>query len=52
MAYVSWTTGVNCSILGYMSSGEIVPDVITTLLKRSNTGLIANDGSKHLTALQ
>ena len=48
MAYVSCTTGVNCNILGYMSRGEIVPDVITTLLKRSKTGLIARDGSRHL----
>ena len=48
IAYVSCTTGVNCSIFGYMSSGESVPDVITTLLNRSNTGLIAIAGSRHL----
>ena len=48
MGYVSCTTGVNCNILGYMSNGEIVPDVITTLLKRSKTGLIASDGSRQL----
>ena len=48
MAYVSCTTGVNCNILGYISNGDIVPDVMTTLLNRSNTGLIARDGSKHL----
>lgn len=26
----------------------MVPDVMTTLLKRSNMGLMAMDGSKHL----
>lgn len=31
-----------------MSSGEIVPEVMTTLLNRSKTGLMAIDGSKHL----
>lgn len=31
-----------------MSKGEIVPDVITTLLKRSKTGFIASEGSRHL----
>ena len=31
-----------------MSSGDIVPEVITTLLNRSSTGLMAIDGSKHL----
>lgn len=39
---------MNCSIFGYMSSGEIVPDVMTTVLNRSNTGLIAMAGSRHL----
>jgi len=48
IGYVSWTTGVNCSILGYMSSGEMVPDVMTTLLNRSNMGLMASEGSRHL----
>ena len=48
IGYDSCTTGVNCSIFGYISSGEIVPEVMTTLLKRSKTGLIAMDGSKHL----
>lgn len=48
MGYVSCTTGVNCSIFGYMSNGEIVPDVMTTLLKRSKTGLMAKEGSRHL----
>lgn len=31
-----------------MSSGEIVPDVMTTLLKRSKTGAIPSDGSRQL----
>jgi hypothetical protein len=31
-----------------MSSGEIVPDVMTTLLNRSKTGFIASDGSRQL----
>lgn len=48
IAYDSCTTGVNCNIFGYMSNGEIVPEVITTELNRSKTGLIAIDGSKQL----
>ncbi len=39
-----------------MSSGEIVPEVMTTLVKRSKTGLMAIAGSmqlvKHLRTLQ
>ena len=31
-----------------MSSGDNVPDVITTVLNLSNTGLIAIEASKHL----
>jgi len=31
-----------------MSKGEIVPDVMTTEEKRSNTGAIANEGSRQL----
>lgn len=50
MEYDSCTTGVNCSIFGYMSKGEIVPEVITTELNRSKTGFIAIDGSKQLIA--
>jgi len=34
-----------------MSSGEMVPEVMTTLLKRSKTGLIAIEGSRHLVFL-
>jgi len=45
--YDSCTTGVNCSILGYISRGDIVPDVMTTLLNRSKIGLMASDGSRH-----
>jgi len=41
-------TGVNCSILGYMSSGEMVPEVMTTLLNLSKTGLMASDGSRQV----
>jgi hypothetical protein len=46
--YVSITTGVNWSIFGYMSSGEMVPDVMTTLLKRSKMGLMAMAGSRQV----
>lgn len=31
-----------------MSSGDIVPDVMTTLLNLSNTGLMARAGSRQL----
>ena len=48
MAYVSCTTGVNCNIFGYISRGEMVPEVITTLLNLSKTGLIAREGSRQL----
>ena len=41
-------TGWNCNIFGYMSSGEIVPDVMTTEENRSKTGWIAREGSRHL----
>jgi hypothetical protein len=34
--------------LGYISSGEIVPEVMTTLLNRSKTGFMAKEGSRHL----
>lgn len=46
--YVSCTVGVNPSILGYMSNGEMVPEVMMTLENRSNTGRIARAGSRHL----
>ena len=35
-----------------MSSGEMVPEVMTTLLKRSKTGLMAIEGSRHLAAVR
>ena len=41
-------TGWKSRILGYMSSGESVPDVITTDWNRLNTGLMAIDESKQL----
>jgi hypothetical protein len=31
-----------------MSNGDIVPEVITTLLNLSKIGLMANEGSRHL----
>ena len=31
-----------------MSKGDMVPEVITTLLNRSKIGLMARDGSRHL----
>ena len=48
MAYDSWITVSNFNIFGYMSNGEIVPDVIMTDENLSNTGLIAIDASKHV----
>lgn len=42
------TTGENPRIFGYMSSGEMVPEVMITLPNRSKTGLIASAGSRHL----
>ena len=48
MLYDSCTTVVNPSIFGYISSGEIVPEVIMTELKRSKTGLIAIAASRHV----
>lgn len=41
-------TGWNCNILGYMSRGDMVPEVMTTEAKRSKTGAIASDGSRQL----
>lgn len=39
--------GSNCKSLGYKSSGERVPLVITTLPKRLKRGAIAREESKH-----
>lgn len=36
------------SILGYISRGEIVPDVMMTELKRSKTGLMAMAASRQV----
>lgn len=52
IGYDTSITGWNCSIFGYMSNGEIVPDVMTTEENRSNTGDIANDGSRHLSSAE
>ena len=41
-------TGWKSRIFGYMSSGDSVPEVITTDWYRSNTGFIASDESRHL----
>lgn len=48
MLYDSCTTVVKPSILGYISKGEIVPEVIITELKRSKTGLMAIAASRHV----
>lgn len=43
-----WMTGWKSRILGYMSKGESVPEVITTVWYLVNTGLMAMDESRHL----
>lgn len=48
MAYDSMTVAWKPSILGYMSIGEIVPEVMTTLLNLSNTGAMAREASRQL----
>ena len=48
MVYDSWITVWKLSIFGYMSKGEMVPEVIITDRKRSKTGLMAIDASKHV----
>lgn len=42
------TAGSKSRILGYMSMGDRVPDVMTTLWKRAKIGLIAIDESRQL----
>lgn len=42
------TTGWKSSIFGYISKGDSVPDVITTVWNRLNTGLMAIEESKQL----
>ena len=44
----SWTTVLKLSMRGYMSRGDMVPDVTITELKRSKTGLIAMAASRHV----
>lgn len=39
---------MNPSIFGYISRGEIVPEVIMTELKRSKTGLMAMAASRQV----
>jgi hypothetical protein len=41
-------TGWKFKIFGYMSMGESVPEVITTVWNRSKTGFMAIDESKQL----
>jgi hypothetical protein len=41
-------TGWKSRIFGYISSGERVPEVMTTVWKRLKTGLMAIDESKQL----
>lgn len=38
----------NCSIFGYISRGEIVPEVMMTEEKRSKTGLMAMEASRQV----
>ena len=46
MTYDSRTVASKRSILGYMSSGERVPEVMMTLEKRSKTGAMASEASR------
>ena len=48
MLYDSCTTVVKPSIFGYISKGEIVPEVMMTELKRSKTGLMAMAASRQV----
>ena len=48
MLYDSCTTVVKPSILGYISKGEMVPDVMITEEKRSNTGFMAIAASRQV----
>ncbi len=48
IAYDSSTTAEKPSRFGYISRGEMVPDVMITELKRSKTGLIAIAASRHV----
>lgn len=46
--YDSCTTVVKPSILGYISKGEMVPEVMITELNRSKTGLMAIAASRQV----
>lgn len=46
--YDSCTTVVKPSIFGYISKGDIVPEVMITELNLSKTGLIAIAASRHV----
>jgi hypothetical protein len=48
IGYDSVRVGWNWRIFGYMSRGEIVPEVMTTEENRSKTGAMASDGSRQL----
>lgn len=48
IGYDSMRVGWKPRIFGYMSKGEMVPDVMTTEAKRSNTGAMASEGSRQL----
>lgn len=48
MVYDCCTTVSNCNILGYMSSGEIVPEVMMTEENLSKTGLMAIEASRQV----
>lgn len=42
------TTGLKSNIFGYISNGDSVPDVMTTLWKRLKIGCMAIDESRQL----
>jgi hypothetical protein len=48
MVYDCCTTVSNCSIFGYMSRGEMVPEVMMTEENLSKTGLMAMEASRHV----
>jgi hypothetical protein len=52
MVKEAMTTGWKSRILGYMSSGDSVPDVITTDWNRASTGRMAIDESMHLSYIR
>lgn len=48
MVKLLMTTGSKSNIFGYMSMGDSVPEVITTVWKREKTGAMAMEESKQL----